>query len=48
MKVSLSIRLRFWFISFKQQFKPLQINVGNTQIKPSLSAHNLEVILVAT
>ena len=29
---------------FKQQFNDLQINVGNTEINPSLSARNLEVI----
>ena len=30
---------------FKQQFNDLQINVGNTEINPSLSARNLGVIL---
>ena len=29
---------------FKQQFNDLQINVGNTEINPSLSARNLRVI----
>ena len=29
---------------FKQQFNDLQINVGNTQIKPTASARNLGVI----
>ena len=29
---------------FKQQFNDLQMNVGNTQIKPSASARNLGVI----
>ena len=29
---------------FKQQFNDLQINVGNTEINPSLSARNLGVI----
>ena len=29
---------------FKQQFNELQINVGNTQIKPTASERNLGVI----
>ena len=33
------------FSFFMQQFNDLQINVGNTEINPSLSARNLEVIL---
>ena len=29
---------------YKQQFNDLQINVGNTQIKPTALARNLDVI----
>ena len=32
---------------FKQQFNDFQINVGNTEINPSLSARNLGVIFVS-
>ena len=41
MKIKVNI---LWYTFYKQQFNDLQINVGNTQIKPTASARNLGVI----